>query len=91
MSLTNEDLLAISQLLDIKIKPIENQLKRIQVDLLENNIIPRLSTIESCYTDTYNRYKEFADKMERRFEKVNDRLDQIDKKLESMQHENKIA
>lgn len=64
MSLTNEDLLAISQLLDIKIKPIENQLKRVQVDLLENNIIPRLSTIESCYTDTYNRYKEFADKME---------------------------
>ena len=71
MSLTNEDLLAISQLLDTKLdsrlKPIENQLKRIEVDLLENNIIPRLNTIESCYTDTYNRYKDYADKMEAAF------------------------
>ena len=49
MALTNEDLLAISQLLDTKLdarlKPIENQLKRIEVDLLENNAIPRLNTI----------------------------------------------
>lgn len=71
MALTNEDLLAISQLLDAKLdarlKPIENQLKRIEVDLLENNVIPRLSTIESCYTDTYNRYKDYADKIEAAF------------------------
>lgn len=71
MSLTNEDLLAISQLLDTKLdaklKPIENKLTRIEVDLLENNIIPRLSTIESCYTSTYNRYKDYADKMESAF------------------------
>ena len=67
MSLTNEDLLAISQLLDTKLdarlRPIENRLKRIEVDLLENNVIPRLNTIESCYTDTYNHYKDYADKM----------------------------
>lgn len=71
MSLTNEDLLAISQLLDTKLdarlQPIENRLKRIEVDLLENNVIPRLNTIESCYTDTYNRYKDYADKMESAF------------------------
>ena len=71
MALTNEDLLAISQLLDTKLdarlKPIENQLKRIEVDLLENNAIPRLNTIESCYTDTYNRYKDYADKIEAAF------------------------
>lgn len=71
MALTNEDLLAISQLLDTKLdarlKPIENQLKRIEVDLLENNVIPRLNTIESCYTDTYNRYKDYADKIEAAF------------------------
>lgn len=58
MALTNEDLLAISQLLDKKLdarlKPIENTVKRIEVDLLENNVIPRLNTIESCYTETYN-------------------------------------
>lgn len=71
MALTSEDLLAISQLLDTKLdarlKPIENQLKRIEVDLLENNVIPRLNTIESCYTDTYNRYKDYSDKIEAAF------------------------
>jgi len=71
MALTNEDLLAISQILDTKLdarlQPIENRLKRIEADLLENNVIPRLQTIESCYTGTYNRYKDYADKMEAAF------------------------
>lgn len=74
MSLTNEDLLAISQLLDAKLdarlKPMENRVKRIEIDLLENNVIPRLNTIESCYTETYNRYKDYADKMEAAFEDI---------------------
>ena len=74
MSLTNEDLLAISQLLyaklDARLKPIENRVKRIEIDLLENNVIPRLNTIESCYTETYNRYKDYADKMEAAFEDI---------------------
>ena len=71
MALTNEDLLAISQLLDVKLdarlKPMENRLKRIEIDLLENNVIPRLNTIESCYTDTYNRYKDYVEKMDAAF------------------------
>lgn len=58
----NELLLALSHMidtkLDAKLKPLENKLTRIEVDLLENNIIPRLNTIESCYTSTYNKYKE---------------------------------
>lgn len=33
MSLTNEDLLAISQLLDAKLKPLEDRTKNIQVDM----------------------------------------------------------
>ncbi len=74
MSLTSEDLLAISQLLDAKLdarlKPIENRVKRIEIDLLENNVIPRLNTIESCYTETYNRYKDYAEKMEAAFEDI---------------------
>ena len=74
MALSNEDLLAISQLLDVKLdarlKPIENRLKRIEIDLLENNVVPRLNTIESCYTDTYNRYKDYAEKMEAAFADV---------------------
>ena len=70
----NELLLAISQLLDAKLdarlKPIENRVKRIEIDLLENNVIPRLNTIESCYTETYNRYKDYADKIEAAFEDI---------------------
>ena len=74
MALTNEDLLAISQLLDVKLdarlKPMENRLKRIEIDLLENNVIPRLNTIESCYTDTYNRYKDYVEKMDAAFSDI---------------------
>lgn len=33
----------------------------------ENIILPRLNTIESCYTSTYNRYKNYADKMDAAF------------------------
>lgn len=66
----NELLLAISDMLDQKLesnlKPIENRLARIELTL-ENNILPRLQTIESCYTDTYNRYKDYADKMDAAF------------------------
>lgn len=66
----NELLLAISDMLDKKLesnlKPIENRLTRIELTL-ENNILPRLQTIESCYTDTYNRYKNYADKMDAAF------------------------
>ena len=70
----SELLLAISEMLDKKLdarlKPIENRVKRIEIDLLENNVIPRLNTIESCYTDTYNRYKDFADKMQAAFDDI---------------------
>lgn len=54
----NELLLAMSDLFDKKLAPIEERLKRIEVDWIENNIIPRLNTIESCYTSTFNRYKD---------------------------------
>lgn len=33
----------------------------------ENVILPRLNTIESCYTDTYERYKTYVDKMDNVF------------------------
>lgn len=55
MTLTNEDLLAISQLLDTKLKPLEERTKNIEL-LLENDVLPRLQNIESCYTSTYRRY-----------------------------------
>ncbi|HBA46307.1 MAG TPA: hypothetical protein DCZ91_00590 [Lachnospiraceae bacterium] len=90
MALTNDDLLAISQLLDVKLKaeiqPIKNEMQTLrneiqavktelhgeiqavkaelqaeihQIKLYQENIMmPRLDTIESCYTSTYNRYKD---------------------------------
>lgn len=73
----NELLLAISQLLDKKLKaelePLKNNLQSTkdevhQIKLYQENVIlPRLQTIESCYTDTYNRYKDYAEKMDAAF------------------------
>ena len=62
-SLTNEDLLAISQLLDSKLQPMEKRTKNIEL-LLENDILPRLQNIESCYTTTYRRYSNGIEEME---------------------------
>lgn len=52
----NELLLNISGMLDKKLAPINDRLKKIELTL-KNNITPRLQTIESCYTSTYNRYQ----------------------------------
>lgn len=103
-----ELLLAISGLMDEKLKPIEGRLDSMQGEInsmkgqihsmqdeinsmkseihsmqgeihsmqdeiqniklfQENVILPRLNTIESCYTATYKRYKNYADKMESYF------------------------
>lgn len=129
MILTNEDLLAISQVvdtrLDIRLKPIEQDIKELKSDVAvlkedvavlkedvtvlkenvavlnkdvvalkenvtvlngkvqeletglhsvrlfqENVILPRLNTIESCYTDTYRRYQKDCDKMETAFQDI---------------------
>lgn len=69
----NELLLAISNMMDEKFKsnlaPIENRLTRIELTL-ENNILPRLQNIESFYTSTYERYKNYADKIDAVFEDI---------------------
>lgn len=62
----NELLLAISNILDpIKedIQEIKTRVKKIEITQ-ENEILPRLNTIESCYTSTYDRYKEHVDTYE---------------------------
>lgn len=48
------------------VKEEVHQLKLFQ----ENIILPRLETIESCYTDTYDRYRDYADKMEAAFDDI---------------------
>lgn len=69
----HEILLAMSTMLD----PIRDSIQAMNTDLQdvksrvrnieltqENIIIPRLSTIESCYTSTYERYKNSVDDYE---------------------------
>ena len=73
----NELLLAISEMMNSKLKselqPLKNDIQSIknevhQIKLYQENVIlPRLNTIESCYTDTYNRYRDYADKMDAAF------------------------
>ncbi len=67
--LTQQDLDAIKGALkedfdgiNNRLDRLENDVKMIKVDLLENNVIPRLNTIEQCYLDTSKRYMESADK-----------------------------
>ena len=59
MALTNEDLLAISRLLDVKLKaeiqPMKNEIQTLKSEIheiklfQENVILPRLNTIEYCH------------------------------------------
>ncbi len=63
MALTNEDLLAISQLLDNKLNPIKNDIRDMNLTL-ENDVLPRIQNIESCYTSTYKRYQSGINQIE---------------------------
>lgn len=59
----NELLLAISDMLDKKLKPVNDRLKKIELTQ-ENDILPRLQNIESCYTSTYKRYQTVGRRIE---------------------------
>lgn len=47
----------------------KNEVHQIKL-YLENLIVPRLDTIESCYLDTYNRYQNYTDKMQASFDDI---------------------
>ena len=59
----NEFLVAISEMMDKKLTPVNERLKRIELTQ-ENDILPRLQNIESCYTSTYRRYASGIEEME---------------------------
>lgn len=59
----NEMLLALSDLLDKKLKPVKDDIKTLKLQN-ENDILPRLQNIESCYTSTYTRYKNGIEQLE---------------------------
>lgn len=56
----NEILLALSNMLEPirnDLQDIKSRVKKIEITQ-ENEILPRLQNIESCYTSTYDRYKD---------------------------------
>ena len=59
----NELLLAMSEILDKKLQPIESRTKRVEL-LLENDVLPRIQNIESCYTSAYRRYQRGAEQID---------------------------
>lgn len=59
----NELLLAISDMLDKKLKPVNDRLKKIELTQ-ENDILPRLQNIEACYTSTFKRYQTGIEQIE---------------------------
>lgn len=52
----NELLLAISNIVQSHVEPLKSDISDIKLTL-ENDVLPRLHTIESCYTSTYKRYQ----------------------------------
>ncbi|WP_099469193.1 hypothetical protein [Konateibacter massiliensis] len=51
------------QSMDNKMQTIEKRMHNMEL-FQENVLLPRLDNIEACYTDTYLRYRNYADKMD---------------------------
>lgn len=49
-----------------EVKRVKGEVRQLRTNQ-ENVIMPRLNTIESCYTSTYNRYRSYVEKMEAAF------------------------
>lgn len=63
MALTNEDLLAISQLLDVKLKAIKDEQVRTNL-VIENDIRHNINILVENYVPAANRYEKAVDQIE---------------------------
>lgn len=52
----HELLLAMSDMMDKKLEPLKSDIRDTKITL-ENDVLPRLQNIESCYMSTYKRYQ----------------------------------
>ncbi len=66
-----EMLMAMSEMMDQKLRPVYDRLDKLESDMqyvrvvqLENNVIPRLNTIEAYYMDTATRYLERTEQID---------------------------
>lgn len=66
-----------------ELQPLKNQIQDMQNEIhnmqneihnvklfQENVIMPQLNTIQSCYLDTYHRYRDNADRMDAAYEDI---------------------
>ncbi len=70
----NELLFAISDMMDKKRKPVKDEMRKMKSEMKseigkiklyqENEIMPRLQNIESCYTDTFKRYQSGVEQLD---------------------------
>ena len=63
MTLTNEDLLAISQLLDVKLRAIKDEQIRTNL-IIENDIRHNINMLVENYVPAANRYEKAVDQIE---------------------------
>lgn len=52
--------------LEAQVSEVSRRVKRLEL-MIENEIKPRLRTIEECYLSTYRRYVEYSEKMKNAF------------------------
>lgn len=57
------------QTLKAEVQTLKEEMHRIKL-YQENVIMPRINTIEACYTDTFKRYAMYVEKMESTFQDV---------------------
>ena len=55
--------------LKTEVQTLKDEMHRIKL-YQENVIMPRINTIEACYTDTFKRYAMYVEKMESTFQDV---------------------
>lgn len=60
---------AVRDELSAEIQSLDARVRLLQLNQ-ENVIMPRLNDIEVCYTDTFKRYRDYAEKMDSTFEDV---------------------
>ena len=52
--------------LEEQVSDVKTRVKRVEL-IMENEVKPRLHTIEECYLSTYRRYVEYSEKMKNAF------------------------
>ena len=55
--------MAISNVVQSQVEPLKKDIQQTRI-ILENDILPRLQNIESCYTSTFNRYSSGINQIE---------------------------